>query len=153
MLPAQVIAWLGYISFVVGILFMVDTGMAKTRADLSRPLRPTQAAVVLFALGLLACGYTSDSVDKPDTVADAVDTNAPDTNAPDPDVPAKSDVPGEPDLAVELTYPEGPYGTAKGDIIANLGFYDPVDEITVMLHQWYQDTDVKLLMLISTAGW
>jgi hypothetical protein len=50
-------------------------------------------------------------------------------------------------------YPAGPYGTAVGDTIANLGFYDPESGETAFLSRWYQDRKTKLLMLVSTAAW
>ena len=80
--------------------------------------------MVLLVFGFLACGTASDGADTPSA-----------------------------DVAVEWTYPEGPYGTAKDDIIDDLSFYEPVGEATVWLHQWYQDPKVRLLMIISTAGW
>lgn len=66
---------------------------------------------------------------------------------------------GEQDIAAEATapevvsYPEGPFGTAMGETIADLEFYDPVSESSVYLHEWYQHTEAQVLLVISTAAW
>ncbi len=126
----------------------------QERDNLEDPLDLLRAAVALLVLGLLACGTPAGGSELPNVVADVAE----DTASSKPDVPSEPDVPGapdvpEPDIPVEPTYPDGPFGTAKGEIIDDLGFYDPVGETTVWLHQWYQDAKVRLLMIISTAGW
>ena len=50
-------------------------------------------------------------------------------------------------------YPEGPFGYGTGMVMADLDFYDPLTEGALWLNQWYQDPNVKLLMLLSTVGW
>ena len=57
------------------------------------------------------------------------------------------------DLAGIPAYPEGPYGVTMGETIADLSFYDPETEGPVMLDQWYQHPEARLLMVISTAAW
>jgi len=78
------------------------------------------------------------------------DGNGPgeDTNLPDvPPTDAAEDVSPSP------AYPAGPYGVLMGEVIEDLGFYDPETEEMVQLNQWYQHPKVKLLMLVSTAAW
>jgi hypothetical protein len=50
-------------------------------------------------------------------------------------------------------YPGGPYGTVVGAVMENLAWYEPATGLTLELAQWYQHPKVKLLMLVSTAGW
>jgi hypothetical protein len=64
----------------------------------------------------------------------------------------------------EVNYPEGPYGTdgpftgpdgllVPGDQLANLEFYDPLNDRTVMLADYYNDPGAILLFIVSSAGW
>lgn len=70
-----------------------------------------------------------------------------DTATPDASVAADTDASGE------AAYPEGPYGYEVDQVIADLGFHDPWTGETVYFHEWYQDPDVEVLMVVSTALW
>ena len=68
-----------------------------------------------------------------------------------------NDVPVDVETVAEVprgpAYPKGPYGYGEGMVMAMLDFYDPLTEDALWLNQWYQDANVKLLMLLSTVGW
>lgn len=98
----------------------------------------TPTLFLLFLAGAAACDGGGGSS------GPAADTTQPDA-APAGDA--------EDDVAVAPAYPPGPYGVLAGEIIEDLGFYDPETEEMVHLHQWYQHPKIKLLMLVSTAAW
>lgn len=50
------------------------------------------------------------------------------------------------------TYPAGPYGTAQGDVIEALSFQTAAGE-PFGLADVFADTDTKLLLLSTAAGW
>ena len=68
------------------------------------------------------------------------------------DVSADDDGAGG-DQGPPVAYAEGPFGVKEGEVITDLSFYDPFNEESVWLHQWYQDPKKKILMLVSTTGW
>ena len=98
----------------------------------------TPMLFLLLLAGATACDGGGGSA------GPAADTSLPDT------APAED---AEDDVAVAPAYPPGPYGVVMGEIIEDLGFYDPESEEMVHLHQWYQHPKIKLLMLVSTAAW
>jgi thiol-disulfide isomerase/thioredoxin len=77
-----------------------------------------------------------------------------------PDLPPMSDAgTGPEDTAVipdpepEFSYPEGPYGKDKFDVIEDLAFFDPWENRWVYLHEFHMDPSKKMLILIAGAGW
>ncbi len=90
-------------------------------------------ATVLVSI-LAACSASGD--------ADGTDTNS-----------GEQDIINEATAPDLVSYPEGPFGIEMGQVIADLGFYDPATEGTVYLHQWYQHPEARVLLIISTAAW
>jgi hypothetical protein len=77
---------------------------------------------------------------------------------PTPDTGSPEDLgravpPDVTEAEVMAAYPGGPYGTVVGAVMENLSWYEPATGLTLELAQWYQHPKVKLLMLVSTAGW
>ena len=123
------------------------------------------AGALLWAGGV-ACDAASDSAADPTSSSDtAVATDASTTAAPDAgDAGAQpSDVgPADiqaPDAAwhdsgpAATTYPPPPYGVTKDAIFADHFFYDPWAGADIYVHDYFQSSDTKLLMIVGTTGW
>lgn len=50
------------------------------------------------------------------------------------------------------SYPEGPYGTARGDVLEDLAFVDPEGD-ALSLGSIFADENNRLLLLSTAAGW
>ena len=101
----------------------------------------------LLSVGSFACGGDDD-----DSGGDGdgdIDADSDSDADGDADADADSDSDGDGDADA---YPPPPYGFVSGDIIDNMRFVGPGDEI-IQLRDFYQDPDAKLIMVFATAGW
>ncbi len=116
-----------------------------------------------LALGLVSFGCDSGSDDAGEPAAEVTpdtfeqpETLDPETVAPDTTVAeetSEADTTPPEDVPPAVAYPEGPYGTGYIDIIENLEFFDPWTGLAPRLSDYYNNPDVKVLLISSAAGW
>jgi len=108
-------------------------------------------ATVFVALG--ACDGDSGNTTETDTVVANDTVESVDTTEV-PDTVEEDTTPAVDTAEPVYPYPEGPYGGHYLDIIPpDLGFYEPWQDSWVYLRDFYQDPDVKVLVISSAAGW
>ena len=71
-----------------------------------------------------------------------------------PDVESNDVIP-EPDAPVIVIddYPPGPYSLEKFGITPDMTFYDPWSDARVSLSDYYKHSEIKALLVVSSAGW
>lgn len=99
----------------------------------------------LFCLTLAVTAVGCDGSTSEDATPDTVEaTDTPSLGTDQAEAPD--------DAAATGDYPAGPYGTTEGAIIENHSFYDPAAGTDVSFED-LRNTDKKLLLLTSGAGW
>lgn len=127
-----------------------DDDSGQTGGDATTMASNTESSSSSEATGTDPSATTTDSSDD-DTSATDADTSATDTTT-DSDTSATDTTDSETgDNGCGDTYPEGPYGTEVGSIIADLSFTRETGDLLAL--NSFHNQEPPALIIFSTASW